>query len=343
MLQATITWREITDADLANCGMESAAASNDDVIFPRNAVKSLFNHYYREKNEQEIMNFAHLIDDYMARDKYYCLFYGHEFKKVLTYLQREGRTARARMLLERCLLSLGVVRGHGLSLCIDGFKGGDYSYSWPVELLTTYVKMLAGQGDIELAKRLIREGLGTGDLRDDAVIMLDRSLSSLEGRRSSYEFPVISVKKSSLHTGYLEQPTIELAALAFLKDELDREGVVAGVDVWRLIPELIRSELPEEAFRSAYMKVAGLPPPDTFYEFLLTNRSLLSDALAASAGATFGAVGYPDLILYDESNLSDLLLVEVKDVHDRLRPHQEAVLNRFVGAGIPCRLLKFIR
>jgi hypothetical protein len=323
--------------------MESAAASNDDVIFPRNAVKSLFNHYYKEKNEQEIINFGHLIDDYMAKDKYYYLFYGHEFKKILTYLQREGRTARARMLLERCLLSLGVLRGHGLSLCIGGFGGGNYSYSWPVVLLTMYIKMLVGQGDIELARRLIRESLGTGDLRDDAVIMLDRILESLEGRGSSYEFPVISVKKSGLHVGYLEQPTIELAALAFLKDELDREGVVAGVDVWRLIPELIRSEPPEEAFRSAYMEVAGVLPPDTFRDFLLTNRSLLSGALSASTEATFGVVGYPDLILYDESNLSDLLLVEVKDVHDRLRPHQEAVLNRFVGAGIPCRLLKFIQ
>ena len=59
-----------------------------------------------------------------------------------------------------------------------------------------------------------------------------------------------------------------------------------------------------------------------------------------TVGATFGQVGYPDLILWDENDLSDLLLVEVKDVHDRLQPHQEAVINRLVQAGVACTVLQ---
>jgi hypothetical protein len=48
-------------------------------------------------------------------------------------------------------------------------------------------------------------------------------------------------------------------------------------------------------------------------------------------------------MLWDEHNLRDLLLVEVKDVNDRLRLHQEAILNAFVGAGLACRVFKFTR
>ncbi|MCK4600326.1 VRR-NUC domain-containing protein [Candidatus Bipolaricaulota bacterium] len=341
MLRATITWREITDSDLANCDIESFVPLNDDVIFPRNAVKLLFNYYYRDGDEPEITNFARLIENYMAADSYYCLFYGREFRKILTFLQRQGRTARARVLLERSLRSLGVLRGNGLSLCIGSFAGGDYSYSWPVIFFDTYMKLLVRQGDIELAKTLLRQSLDAGCLRDDAIIMLDRTLGSLEKRKPRYDFPVMMVKKSRLDAQYLGEPTIELVALAFLQDELQKDGVVAGVDLWRLIPDLVRTELPSGVFQAAYAEVTGASAPDSFQYFLQANRSLLSRALAASTGATFGAVGYPDLIMYDDSNLSDLLLIEVKDVHDRLRPHQEAVLNRFVEAGIPCRLLKF--
>jgi hypothetical protein len=91
------------------------------------------------------------------------------------------------------------------------------------------------------------------------------------------------------------------------------------------------------------MGSVGVSLPASFYDCLVANRNVFADAFAASTDAAFGGVGVPDLMLWDEHNLQDLLLVEVKDVNDRLRPHQEAILNAFVGAGLACRVFKFTR
>ena len=341
-LQAMITWRTVTGTDLANCNIESGGGLNDDEIFPRNAVGQLFNHYYKINDESEIMAFAGLIESYMRRDEYYCLFYGKQFRKILTYLRRKGRTVRARSLLQGYLFSLGVLcDDEGETISVGSFTGGHDSHSFQVTFFAEYVKVLIKDGDVETARRLMGEGIESGGLREDAVIMLRKISDAVEKRKHRYKFPTLSVKKTGLDPEHLAHATIERIALAMLKDDLGRQGVVAEVDVWRLIPQVLNMELREEELRAEYLAIAGVPPADSFWEFLIQNRELLSRAMESTIGATGGQIGYPDLILYDEGTLSDPLFVEVKDTADRLRPHQEAVLNRFVAAGIPCALLKF--
>ena len=171
--------------------------------------------------------------------------------------------------------------------------------------------------------------------------MLQRISDAVEKKKHRYEFPVLSAKKTGLDPEHLAYATIERTALAMLKDDLGKQGVVAEVDVWRLIPQVLNMELRDEQLRAEYLAIAGIPPADSFWEFLIQNREPLSRAMDSTIGATGGQIGYPDLILYDEDTLSNPLFVEVKDTGDLLRPHQEAVLNRFVAAGIPCALLKF--
>jgi hypothetical protein len=244
LLQQTITWREVTDADLAICEVGLTSPSGNDAIFVRNAVKRLFNRSYAERDDQEIANFAALIDDYMSRDSYCCLFYGREFRKILTYLQRRGEIARARQLLEKHLLSLGVLRADGDSMSFGRFPiGGNYSSSWPMIFFDAYARLLFKQGQTAAAKALLVESLNAGNLFDDAVIMLNRTLEALEGSKAAPKLPTVAVKKTDLDARYLAEPTIEFVALAYLKDELNREGVFADVDVWRLIPAVIRAEL----------------------------------------------------------------------------------------------------
>ena len=138
-LQAMITWRTVTGTDLANCNIESGGGLNDDEIFPRNAVGQLFNHYYKINDESEIMAFAGLIESYMRRDEYYCLFYGKQFRKILTYLRRKGRTVRARSLLQGYLFSLGVLcDDEGETISVGSFTGGHDSHSFQVTFFAEF-------------------------------------------------------------------------------------------------------------------------------------------------------------------------------------------------------------
>ena len=144
-----ITWRTVTGTDLANCNIESGGGLNDDEIFPRNAVGQLFNHYYKINDESEIMAFAGLIESYMRRDEYYCLFYGKQFRKILTYLRRKGRTVRARSLLQGYLFSLGVLcDDEGETISVGSFTGGHDSHSFQVTFFAEYVKVLIKDGDV---------------------------------------------------------------------------------------------------------------------------------------------------------------------------------------------------
>ena len=347
LLQEAISWREVNDADLTICeagppkasGKEASFERNE-AIFVRNAIRKLFRHAYAEKNDQEIVNFAALIDDHMSRDSYNCLVYGKEFQKILAYLQRRGELGQARQLLEKHLSSLGVLDRKGDTMSVGRFVA-NYSYSWPVIFFDTYTKLLIKQGETAMAKALLAQALNTGKLLDDAAVMLRKTLEALDGKKVPSKFSTIFVRKADLDPRYLAEPSTERVALAYLRKKLHREGVVADVDLWRLIPTLVRGEMSPAHLATTYASIVGVQPPKSFYDSLIANRDVFAAAFEASFSATFGAVGFPDLILYDEHHFRDLLFVEVKDVNDRMRPHQEAILNAFVELGMACQVLKF--
>jgi hypothetical protein len=341
-LERIITWRSVGDADLANCGMDAVAAMNDSVIFPRNAVSRLFRYYCTAGDDSEADHFADVILESMSGDSHASLWYGRDFKRILARLERAGRDARAQMLLERYLCGLGVLTQREGSFHIGRFGQGNSSHSWPVLFLDTYLKSLARQGDSETAVRLIGESLSGSSLLDDAVLLLRRRLAAIEKKVVPRRFQTMVVERSRVDPRHLSQPTIELAALSLLREELDLEGVVAGVDLWRLLPAVLAGSLGLEELSQACLEDSGVEAPPTFYECLLTNATAFEQMVHAPAGVTSGQIGYPDLILYDAGTLSRLLLVEVKGVNDRLQAHQEAVLNRLVELGFQCRVLKFV-
>ncbi|MBN1350361.1 VRR-NUC domain-containing protein [candidate division KSB1 bacterium] len=342
MLQKLVTWREITNTDIENCGIDFPIGLNDHKIFPRNALLNLFNYYHKQKKDNEIIQFSRLILKYMSKDNYYCLFYGKEFKKILTYLQKANKVFKAKNLCEYYLLSLGVLKKENNSLSISDFSAGNYSYSFPVIFLNSYMSILLKLDETKLAKKLLKECLYHDDLKDDSKIMFKRILDKLDKKKIKYNFPTIEIKKNDLDSKYLNEPKIELTALNYLRDALNYEGIFADVDIWRLIFNILTKEISEEDFNNFYKEIAGISSPPDFYEFVLYNESMFKIA-CESRNVTFGFVGYPDLILYSKKHFADYIFFEVKDINDRLQPHQEALLNYYIENNINCRLLKFLK
>ena len=109
-LERIIAWRPLSDADLANAGMDAPVASNDAEIFPRNATHRLFKYYLGAGDETEVAHFADVILEQMDGSACYCLWYGRDFKTIVARLRRAGCLPRARALLERYLVDVGVLR-----------------------------------------------------------------------------------------------------------------------------------------------------------------------------------------------------------------------------------------
>jgi hypothetical protein len=265
-----------------------------------------------------------------------------DLKRTVANLRRDGRLPEAQALLERYLLAHHVFESDGCAFRIGSLPFAAYSYCWEVIFLDAYLRTLIEQGEGDTARRLVAESLEQGRLMDDARIVLRRRIESLEGRKHSYRFPVVRLEKAGLESRYLSLPSIEWTALACFRDELDWEGVVADVDFWRAIAAFLGGSMDEDQLSQVYSEATGECLPPSFADLLLSKASDFLSACQAPIGATAPAVGYPDLILYDHAALGSFLLVEVKDVHDRLRPHQEAVLNKLVALGLPCKLLKFV-
>ena len=120
------------------------------------------------------------------------------------------------------------------------------------------------------------------------------------------------------------------------------EGIFAEVDIWRLFPSVISHKLPETDFKTLYEEIVMVKPSEDVYDFILHNSETFKNIIMAE-NVTFNMVGYPDLILYKKDNYGDFLLVEVKDINDRLSPPQQAWVRYFVKNRIHFRLFQFIK
>lgn len=340
-LQRIITWRDLSERDIANSGIDEPASLNDPEIFPRNAVAALFRYYYGRKETVEIKKWGQAVLAFIGQSDYLVLFFGSEIKKYSTFLLRQGEVELDRQMLERHLSTLGVLKWDQGVPSVGSFLAGNYSYSWPVILFDEYLRVLQKIGDWDLADRLGRQSTKTGKLLDDAVLMIRKRVE--HGKpRSGTIYKVIRVKRREIVLSQVDEQSIEEQALAYFADRYGMNGIVAGVEVWRLLMGVLRSGMERDEFEHEYRIVTGTAVPEDLFDFVLHNFEVLAQAISAP-NVTFGAVGYPDIILYESGSLGHFMLVEVKDVGDRLRPHQEAMLDYYAKARIPCALLRLTK
>lgn len=97
-----------------------------------------------------------------------------------------------------------------------------------------------------------------------------------------------------------------------------------------------------QQIKGRIVEIMMLEPPEDVHDFILRNSEAFRNIILAE-NVTFGMVGYPDLILYKKYNYGDFLLVEVKDINDRLSSSQQARIGYFLKSRIPFGLFQFIR
>jgi hypothetical protein len=344
MLKELISWREITDQDLANVDLDSPTCLNEEEIFPRNAISRLFNYYYQTKNTEEIERFMELIISKCKESDHYYLFYSKAFRKIITFLKKSGDFPKAKQLCERYLTNLGVLENKSGEIRVSSFGWwqGNYSYSYPVVFMEVYLRILIQMGEIHSAERLADECINDSTLMEDSRIIFKEFKQKLSGGKTKPPYPIIKVKRGNLKANHTDKGRVELIALSYLQEELDMEGIFAEVDIWRLFPSVISHKLPETDFKTLYEEIVIVKPPEDVYDFILHNSETFKNIIMAE-NVTFNMVGYPDLILYKKDNYGDFLLVEVKDINDRLSPPQQAWVRYFVKNRIPFRLFQFIK
>lgn len=341
MLKQLIGWREITDEDIKNVDMDATAGLNEEEIFPRNAIRQLFDHYYEIKNKSEIRHFSDFIIEKCQKSDYYYFAYGKQFRKIISFLIESGELLKAKQLCERSLLDLNVLENKRGNLTISSFLEGNYSFSYPVIFLEIYLKILVQMGEMDRANRLLSECLNNLELMDDSNIMFHELKQKLAKKHEKPRYPIIKIKKESLEACHLKNWNIELVALSYLKDKLKMDGVFSSTEVWELLKGIISDRLTNEDFKQIYKQIRMFEPPDDFYDFVLHNANVFQLIFRAK-NITFG-MGYPDLVMYKKSNFSDFMLVEVKDVNDKLSFPQKARINHFLEHNVPFGLLQFVK
>ncbi len=338
MLAELISWRKLSEQDIANVDMDAPTCLNDEEMFPRNAIKRLFNYYYRAKNTTEIERFAELIIGKCDESEDHCAFYRKEFYKIVTFLIRSGDLPKAKSLCERYLaksdvLDQNLLYTRGVMIYVHGF---------PEVIMKQYLNLLAKMGETESAMRLVDECIKDSRLTRASRIVFEGVKQKLSGKTSEPRYQIIKVTKDALKSSHKAKGRVELIALSYLQEALDMEGMFAEVDIWRLLPLVITHRLSRAEFKAQYKEITTLKLPEDAYDFVLHNQATFRDVFRAK-NITFGRVGYPDLILYNRRNYRDFVLIEVKDVNDRLSASQQARIEYFLDKEIPFRLFQFAR